>query len=258
MMDTEEARQRGEEADAVRPRKRASAAAADFSPAPIDSRFTYLLVHDLRTPLNVIGLSLRMIEQALPKDDPEVAEDLRFIDENFYALERMLVQLGDYARLFERGLSLNLSEFCPWRLVDELLENRTSRTPAGKQPVRVDVQKTCPAVALLDQVKARLALDYALANASAAAAGEPIRLVLRGGSERWIIEIGVDRPPPTSVQAVELQPQSFERLCGTAAERRGMDLAIAAKVSELFGGTARLEAVPGVRTLIVLNWPARY
>ena len=36
-----------------------------------------------------------------------------------------------------------------------------------------------------------------------------------------------------------------------------MDLAIAARVSELFGGTARLEAVQGQGTAIILDWPAR-
>jgi hypothetical protein len=36
-----------------------------------------------------------------------------------------------------------------------------------------------------------------------------------------------------------------------------MDLAIAAKVSELFGGTARLVAEPGQRSTIVLDWPSR-
>jgi signal transduction histidine kinase len=216
-----------------------------------------VLVHDLRTPLNVIGLSLRLIEQALPADDPDVAEDLRFIDENFHVLERMLAQLGDYARLFEPGLNLVLTEFNPWRLIDELLENRSSRPARKLPPVQLDVQKSCPSVVLLDQGRARLALDYALANASAAAGVDPIRLALRGAPERWIIEIGVDRPPPDSVQSIELGPDSFERICGSAAERRGMDLAIAARVSELFGGTARLEAVEGRGTSIILDWPAR-
>ena len=39
--------------------------------------------------------------------------------------------------------------------------------------------------------------------------------------------------------------------------RKGMDLAIAARVSELFGGTARLKAVQGQGTAIVLDWPVR-
>jgi signal transduction histidine kinase len=258
MINTEGARQQEEETNVAGSRKRSRGAAADSSSAPIDTRFTSLLVHDLRTPLNVIGLSLRLIEQALPSDDPDVAEDLRFIDENFHVLERMLAQLGDYARLFEPGLNLVVCEFSPWRLGDALLENRPSRAAGKQAPVQLEVQKTCPAMVLLDQGRARLALEYALANASAAASADPIRLLMRGAPERWIIEIIVDRPPPGSVESSDLDSRSFERLCGSAAERRGMDLAIAARVSELFGGTARLQAVEGQGTSIILDWPARY
>jgi len=241
----------------LRGRKLASAAAHRSSAIPIDTRFTSLVVHDLRTPLNVIGLSFRMIEQALPRDDPDVAEDMRFIEENFRQMERMLSQLGDYSRLTEPGLSLSVSAFSPRRLVEDLLETRAGRPGGKKPPVQLDVQKTCPEEASLDQVRARLAIDYALVNACAAAHDEPIRLTLRGRPQRWIIEVAIDRPPPSSVESLELQPYMYERLCGAAAERRGMDLAIAARVSELFGGTARLEAVQGQGTAIILDWPAR-
>jgi len=241
----------------LRRREPTSAAATRPAAVPIDTRFSSLVVHDLRTPLNVIGLSLRMIEQVLPRDDPDVEEDLRFIDENFRQIERMLSQLGDYARLFEPGLQLSLSEFNPRRLVDELLENREARSGGKGSPVRLDVQRSCPAEATLDQGRARMAIEYALVNAGAAANDEPIRLTLRGGPQRWIIEVEIDRPPPSSVTSTEIRPQDFERLCGAAAERRGMDLAIAARVSELFGGAARLEAVEGRRTTVILDWPAR-
>jgi hypothetical protein len=56
---------------------------------------------------------------------------------------------------------------------------------------------------------------------------------------------------------VALRPDAFERICGVAAERRGLDLAIAARVSELFGGTARLDAVEHRDTTVILDWPTR-
>jgi len=225
--------------------------------SPIDVKFSALVVHDLRTPLNVIGLSLHMIEQALPKKHPDLEQDIRFVEENFRQIERMLSQLGDYARLFERGQSLTASEFDPRRLVDELLENRKSRPGWKGATVRLDIDTTCPKEVRLDQKCARMAIEYALVNADAAAHDEPIHLRLRGAPHRWLIEIVIDRPPPSSVSSMELGPQSFERLCGCAADRRGMDLAIAARISEMFGGTARLEALPGRGTSIILDWPAR-
>jgi signal transduction histidine kinase len=239
-------------------RRLAPARAPVASPAgPIDVRFSSLVVHDLRSPLNVIGLSLRMIEQVLPMDDPDVAEDMRFIDENFRQLERMLSEIGDYARLFEPGLRLTPSPFDPRRLVGELLENRELQGGGPRGPVLLSVETSAPTEVTLDQQRARMAIEYVLANATAAAGEDPIRLTLGAGSlpQRWLIEVAVDRPPPSSVHPMELDPRSFERLCGTGAERRGIDLAIAARVSELFGGTGRLEVVDAHGTTVILDWP---
>ena len=229
----------------------------DTGIAPLDSHFIALLIHDLRTPLNVIGLSLRMIEQAVPKDDPELAEDLRFVDENFKQIERMLAQLSDYYRLFEPALRLSGTEFSPRRMLDELLETRTMKAHPKFAPALADVDPSCPEAVALDPIRARTAIDYALANAAAAANGEPILVVMRGDADRWVIEIRLKQPAPSSVQAHALHPQRFERLCASAAERRGMELAIAARVSALFGGSARLDVANGNGTAIVLDWPTR-
>jgi signal transduction histidine kinase len=223
----------------------------------LSPQFLALVVHDLRTPLNVIGLSIRMISQAVPRNDPELEEDLRFIDENFRQLERMLNQLSDYYRLHDQGNPPATAEFSPRRLVDELLESRHVKAGMRSSRITLEVTDSCPGEVMLDPVRARMAIQYAVANAAAAANGGPIRIVLRGQPDRWVTEVVVDHPPPDSVRSTPLTPAGFDRLCGVALERRGMDLAIAAKVSELFGGSARLEAERGRRTSVVLDWPDR-
>jgi len=224
---------------------------------PKDSRFFPLIVHDLRTPLNVIGLSLRMIDQALPRGNAELEEDFRFVEENFKQIERMLSQLSDYCRLFEPEFSVAAAEFSPERLLAEVVEARAQKAGSKAIPVQVEVQPTCPAGVDLDPIRARLAIQYVLGNAIAAANGAGVRVRLRGEPDRCIAEFGIDLPPPPSVKSTELKPHLFERLCGTAAERRGMDLAIAARVSEMFGGTARLEVVENQGTTVLLDWPVR-
>jgi len=240
-------------------RRRAAGAAVPARPgsSPIDAKFSSLVVHDLRTPLNVIGLSLHMIEQVLPKPHPEIEQDFRFVEENLRQIERMLTQLGDYARLFELNQPLAVHAFDPRRFVEEFLDSRTTRPGAVRPTVSLDVQNTCPTEVTLDQRYARMALEYALINAEVAAHDAPVAIRLQGTPQRWIIEIAIDRPPPASVHSLELGPQSFERLCGCTADRRGMDLAIAARVSQIFGGTARIEANAGRGTTIILDWPTR-
>jgi signal transduction histidine kinase len=238
----------------ARPPARTQPAAAD---PPTDSQLFALVIHDLRTPLNVIGLSLRMINQAVPPGDADLEEDIRFVDENFRQIERMLAQLSDFYRLFENEGRLNPTPFDPRRLVNELLETWANKAGAKTSPVRLDLRPDCPAEVDLDPARARQAIQYVLVNANASAGGDPVRLSMHGGPDRWVIEATIDKAAPPSVQSVALSPSAFERLCGFAAERRGMDLAIAAKVTELFGGTARLDVTGARGTTVVLDWPAR-
>jgi signal transduction histidine kinase len=199
-----------------------------------------------------------MIDQAVPRNDPELLEDLRFIEENFKQFDRMLVQLIDYCRLFEGETPLTVADFSPARMIGELVEDRSMKPGAGSSPLRLHIEESCPAEASLDPGRARLAIQYVLSNALASTKDAPVEITMRGGGpDRLITEVRIDRPPPPSVKSLALRPDTFERICGTADERRGLDLAIAARVSEMFGGTARLDAVENRDTTVVLDWPTR-
>jgi len=237
--------------------ERRDAHSAGQTTNPINSRFLSLVVHDLRTPLNVVGLSLRMIDQAIPRNDPDLLEDLKFVEENFKQIERMLSQLSDYCRLYESEAPLTVTDFSPARMIGELVDDRAMKAAASSPPLRLRIEESCPAEASLDPGRARMAIQYVLSNALASTQDVPVEITMRGGPDRLITEVRIDRPPPSSVKSVALRPDAFERLCGTAAERRGLDLAIAARVSEMFGGTARLDAVADRDTTVILDWPTR-
>ncbi len=224
----------------------------------IDPHFLALVVHDLRTPLNVIGLTIRAIGQSAPNPSAEFEEDLTFLQENARQIDKMLAQLADYCRLIEGESSSNPApafEFDPRRFLADFIEDRQSRPGVEATPVRLEIADQSPPEVKLDQNRARLALQHAVANAVASAGDGAVRLRSTGKGDRWIIDVIVDRPPPPTVQSTELRPSVFERLAGVAAERRGLDLAIAARVTEQFGGSARLEVEAGRRSTIVLDWP---
>ena len=223
----------------------------------IDPRFLALAIHDLRTPLNVIGLTIRAISQTVPQRSAELDEDLTFLTDNARQIEKMLAQLGDYCRLIEGESKISAVEFDPRRFLADFLDERRGRPGADPTPVRLELSETSPKEVALDPQRARLALHHALANAIVAAGPVPVKLRSRGEPGRWIVEMEVDKAPPATIGPIELRPDRFERLAGSAAERRGLDLAIAARISEMFGGSARLEVVPGRCTTIVLDWPER-
>lgn len=232
-------------------RRHSGAGGSVFGP-----RFLSLVVHDLRTPLNVIGLSLRIISQAVPREDPEIQEDLRFVDENFQLLVRMLHQLSDFHRLHDLQVALDPVAFDPRRFVDDLLAEVGEKSRAKAPALRLEVDPSCPPEVSLDQVRAKLAIQYAVTNAAAASRdGGVVTVRLSGRPDRWVTEVHLDQPAPATVQTLALSPALFERICGSEAERRGMDLAIAARISALFGGDARLEVRPGGGTAVVLDWP---
>ncbi|WP_435008159.1 sensor histidine kinase [Tundrisphaera lichenicola] len=222
---------------------------------PIDPKFLGLIVHDLRTPLNVIGLTIRAIQMSVPQPTAEFEEDLTFLIENARQIEKMLAQLGDYCRLSEDGAGSFRSPFDPRRFLSDFLEDWKERPGGGSPPVGLELEESCPREVVLDEVRVRLAMQHAMANTAAAAGESPVRVKASGGPGRWVIELIIDRPPPETVGSLELRPELFERLIGVAAERRGLDLAIAAGVTRSFGGTARLVIEPGRRSTVVLDWP---
>ncbi len=236
-------------------RSRTANASTLFQRLVSTPQFYALVVHDLRNPLNVIKLSLRMLDQVLPKGNSNAEEDFRFVEENVQQIEQMLAQLSDYLRLFEGEVSLNVSLFNPQTVVRQLVEGQAFRHRSKSAAVRVDVQRTCPREVSLDEKRAVLALQLAISNAVTAAGNGGVVVTLRGEPQRWLIEIATESPPVESVLPTELRSHVFERLNGSASERRGLDLAIAARVTEMFGGKARLDVVPKRGTTIVLDWP---
>lgn len=222
-----------------------------------DPRFLMLVIHDLRNPLNVIGLTHRMLMDSPAGDDPSAREDLEILGENARQMERMLRQLSDYARLLETADRPHPLPFDPSRLVGEIVEDHNSRAVEGTPAVLVSTAETTPSRVLLDPSRSRLAIQGALNNAATAAEGRPIRVVVGGrdGGRRLVVEVVVEGPPRETVVATRLRGDHIDRLIGTPMERVGLELALAAKVSELFGGETRLEVAPGRSSTLVLDWP---
>ena len=226
---------------------------------PFSSRFLSLVIHDLRNPLNAIDLSLQVVDQEIPAGNPELEEDIRMVRENVAQVERMLKTLADYSRLIEEPVRVTPMLFDPSRLVSDMLEEATHRAgPGAARPATLEIRPGCPAAVELDQGRAHMALQHLFANALMAAEGvTPVRIVMDGSPAHLVISARVDRASHPVITATTLSPETFDRLIGTPIGRLGLELTIAARVSELFGGSARLEVDPNHSTTLVLDWPTR-
>lgn len=224
---------------------------------PIDPKFLGLIVHDLRNPLNVIGLSIRMIEEVLPKGSAEIHEDFGILRENLGQMERMLSILSDYCRQTDGAVPIAPTPFDPRRLLSEIIEEYRFRHPSKPGSIVLDVAPDTPAEVELDPLRTRQAIHHSLANTVAAASSAPVRVTSRGMEGRWVIEFATEAPAGDAVRPVPLRPDVFERLSGNAAERQGLELAIVAHITQQFGGASRLEVDAGRATRLILDWPVR-
>jgi signal transduction histidine kinase len=223
----------------------------------IDAKLLGTIVHDLRNPLNVVQLSTRMIDQMRGMEGANLEEDLAILRQNTQQLELMLQLLGDYCRQYETESLLNSMRFGTERLVLDAIELQREMQAAGdrNRVIESEIRPSAPAYLDLDLSRARLALGMALRNALSTSSNGPTRIIAEGDRDRVTFRVKVEEPVKGAPQSVDLRADAFERLLPVAAERRALDLAIAARVSELFGGTARLEFEGAKSSSIILQWP---
>lgn len=224
---------------------------------PIDPKLLGTIVHDLRNPLNVIQLSTRMIDQMRGLERANLDEDLAILRQNTHQLELMLQLLGDYCRQYETESLLNSMRFGTERLVLDVIELQRELLGNGdrNRVIESELCPTAPAYLDLDLSRARLALGMALRNALSTSSKATTRIIVEGGGNDVIFQVKVEEAAKGAGHSEDLRADAFERLLPVAAERRGLDLAIAARVSELFGGTARIEFEGAKSSSIVLRWP---
>ncbi len=217
------------------------------------TRIQKVVLHDLRTPLNIIKLVLQMLDASPIALDPEVAADLVTIRSGEAELERMLTHLMDVARLPRDRAELVPGRFNPRRLFDDAIAGRGAAADSAAVEF---VDDGSVAEVNLDHGLAKMAVEKALGNVASATKGAPVRVRLTGGPNRCVVAFESDTPPRSTILSHVIVPDEFQKILGSEGDRRGLDLAIAGTISTLFGGHARLVATPGQGTAVILDWPS--
>lgn len=222
---------------------------------PLDTQLIALIVHDLRNPLNAIGMALHMIEGEIPEGAHDLRQDVAMIAESSRSLRRMLKILSDYNGLLTSDPTGSRQEFDPRRLITDTVQDLSESSEGDGARIHVEILDSAPPVAETDAGRVRLALAHALGNAVEAAHGAEVRVTVSGEGGRWLTRIASESPPAETVQPGPLRFDQPHRLIGNALERRGLELAIVARVTSLIGGAAAMEVEPGLRSSLVLDWP---
>ncbi len=168
----------------------------------------------------------------------------------------MLTLLAEYAQLLDTKTGITATPVRP-REVLAAVGADLEGVVGGQRPIRVQIDETCPDVVSLDTSLAYTALKFAILNALSCSEQGPVEISARGEMARWIIAIRDQCDLiPEGPEGI-LASGQMQRLVSNRRERRGLDLAIAIEITELFGGSIRLQRLPSGGHEIQLDWPTR-
>lgn len=202
-------------------------------------RFTYMISHDLKSPLVTIGTFLNYLEQDLAKSDVDlVAKDMHYIAKAAEKMGRMLTELFEFTRV---GRVRQKLVFAQWRdVVDEAL-GMVAGVIASRN-VHVDIDD---ARVLLHGERERLVQIWQnLLDNAAKFGGDQADLRVHIGVEGqgtatifFVCDNGIGIDPRYHEKIFLL----FERL-DTSAPGTGLGLALVKRVVEFYGGTIKVES----------------
>jgi len=212
-----------------------------------------IVAHDLRNPLNAIGLQLQSLlrRRAEPERWQEAVERIR---SSCTGMNQLIQDLLDVTRLEAGALSISLSLLEPERILQEVVETQQPLATAAGIALRRDAAVGLPRVRAdhrrLIQVFQNL-IDNAI-KFTPAGGSITIGAVARDeAAEFRVADTG------TGLSAEQL-PHLFERFWqADRADRRGagLGLAIVRGIIEAHGGRVRVESALGSGTTVLFSIP---
>jgi K+-sensing histidine kinase KdpD len=210
-------------------------------PQDLSAWLLRLIAHDLRTPLNVISLSLRMIDESVRSEGLEIA-DIDVAEQNVCQLARILNVVSDLARVIEGSAACEPAKLVPGRWIAEIAQS----VPVDSLvEVSVTIDPSCPAEVWIDQATARIALEHAIAGAIAAAEGAPVAIKAVGTGDMWGVDITTERASISKPETYEIDPDfPLDQWIGSNTRRASLDLFLTARICRSLGGKTIVEVSP--------------
>ena len=208
------------------------------------------LSHEMRTPLARIRFALAVIDD---KAEEELKEKLRGMNDDVQEIDDLVSSMLNYARLDHPDIKMNWQDVPIGNWLDLLVK----RTPREAIEIEADLDDA-PDTVRMDPRLMELALSNLLVNGTKYADGK-VRCRARRENGDYVLSVEDDgRGVPQHDRDTVFK--AFTRLDDSRNRETGgygLGLAIVARVAELHGGTARVDASPelgGAR--FTLRWPS--
>ena len=246
----------------VRAERNLEAAKAEAEAASLaKSRFLANMSHELRTPLNaILGFSEMLERGTAGALDPRQQEYVGYVRQSGAHLLDIINEILDLAKIDAGKLELEEDAGIDVRrLSDACIALVRERALAGTLSLSVEIDDAVPPL-VADSTRLKQILLNLLGNAvkftdPGGAVGLVVRRAADGGVEFEVRDTGLGMTPAE----VEIALEPFGQVdCGIARRREGtgLGLPLARRLTELHGGSLRIDSERGRGTRMVVGLPA--
>lgn len=205
------------------------------------------VAHEIKNPLNSIGLHLEILEARLGAAEPEVADELRILREETRRLDRVVKTFLN----FTKPVELKLAPVDLVSLLDGLMQFLAPE--ATLRNVQLSLSGAVPeAVFRGDADLLKQAFLNLLRNGlEAMPEGGPLTVRIAPDGANWLVSIadsGVGIPP-------ESRTRIFQLYFTTKTQGTGIGLAVTYRVVQLHNGSIEFESAAGNGTTFLLRFP---
>ncbi|MEQ1855331.1 MAG: sensor histidine kinase KdpD [Longimicrobiales bacterium] len=220
----------------------------------LKSRFIAVASHELRNPLNSLGLAVELLEERLSgtqlADDAVSRELLAAAHGDVSRLRTLAKELLDLSRLEAGAVELHLQDVAPATLIQQSI---SSAEITARERGKSLLTEIAPGVALVraDPALVARALDNLIDNALRHAAG---KVVVTADLVPDFVQFSVADDGP----GVPLQEQEriFEPFAGEGSrESVGLGLSITREIVRAHGGDVWVDSGPGPGAVFTFNLP---
>ncbi len=209
------------------------------------------LSHEMRTPLARIRFALAVIDD---KADDELKKELAAMNDDVQEIDDLVASMLNYARLDHPDIEMHWQAVPAAAWLGKIIE----KTPSGAIRIEAQIAKA-PDTVHMDSRLMELALSNLVVNATKYA-GQDVRCLLTQDGDEYVLTVeddGKGIPEDEREQVFK----AFTRIDDSRNRETGgygLGLAVVARVAELHGGLASVDASPGLGgARFSMRWPVR-
>jgi CheY-like chemotaxis protein len=220
-------------------------------------RFIATVAHDLRTPLNAMGLTIAMLRMA-PPEPAELDESLQVLERNIARMSDLLSGLLDYSQLVAGQQPLQLAPFDPRGLLADVRDSLAATAAHRGLELTSVAEEGLPGRVVSDYAKCRQVVFNLASNALKFTERGGVRLVGRpDGPGSWAVNV-IDSGVGIAAEDLGSIFEEFgQAKVGRprGARGSGLGLSISRRLAERLGGGLSVRSALGRGSTFTATWP---